>query len=242
MKIKFIALLALVGLPSIAAQAQVTRGESNVALLKKQPEANAATALESLKLARNQTQKEIVKLVSMTGTGGSPNPGTWSMVFHDPASSSYLSILRPGSAPKPARQQYTEGETPNYFDASRVNHDSPAAFQVANKEAAAAKVGFDRVNYELRGREFTGEPVWTLRLINTDNDLVGIIHLSAESGKLLRSVWLRRTARSTVRVIDSALSSGGPSAAAESAGASTDKELKALPPVQNIEPPPAPKP
>lgn len=220
------------------------RGPSVVS--KRRPAGERISAVEAVELARSQTKKSIVKIVSLKGESGTPNPQGWSMIFHDPSSSTYFSSLEPGEAPEPAEHSYTDGFSPVFFDFSRVNLDNGAAFKVANISAADAKIGFDRVDYELRGREFTGEPIWTLRLINADDEIVGIVHLSAESSKVLRTVWVRHGANNEIKVIDSALSSGGTSAAAESAGASTEKDLKALPPVQNIEPleapvPPVPK-
>ena len=191
-------------------------------------------------MARNQARKEMTKLVAVIGSEGSPTPRSWSFLFHDPASPTNLGYLEPGKAPEPADEAYAKGESPRYFDASRVKIDSPAAFEVANKQAAEAKVGFDRLNYELRGMEFTGEPIWTLRLLDADENVVGILHLSAETGRVKRTIWMRSTARKGVRVIDSALTGGGPSATDESAGAATEQELRALPPVKNIEPPTLP--
>lgn len=204
--------------------------------------AAAPTAMEALEQARAATKKPMAKLVTMIGNGGSPTPRGWTFIFHDPASPTSLTSLTPGERPEPAEEAYAQGDSPKFFDAARVNLDSPEAFVVANKAAAEAKIGFDRLNYELRGLEFTGEPIWTLRLLDVDDHIVGVIHLSAETGKVQRTIWLRRTARKGIRIIDSALASGGPNAAAESSSNATDQELRALPPVQNLEPPPPPKP
>jgi len=210
------------------------------------PGPNAAagrrTAVESIDAARRATKKEVLHIVEMRGDHGMPDPGGWTIRFHDAASSSQLSYLEPGERPVPAEPEYEEGTPPVYFAASRVKLDSPDAFKAANREAEAAKIGFDSVDYQLRGREFTGEPVWTLRLLDADGELVGIVDLSAESGATLRTVWLRRSRETDeVRIIDSALAPGGTAAAAGAASVSAEKEPKALPPVPNIDPPP-PKP
>jgi hypothetical protein len=226
MKLSLLTLLASVALPALSALAQTNRFEP-------------PTALQAIVLARSQTKKNVVKLVRIYGSGGNPDPRAWSMIFHDPASSTNLSKLEPGEAPEPADDKYGEGTPPTYFNVSRVNVDSPAAFVAANKSAAEARVGFDRVTFELHGQEFTGMPVWTLRLLNADDEIVGIVSLSAESGKTLRTVWLRRdTRREQPRITDSALANTGPSGANESSGASKEKDSRALPPIQNLEPPP----
>ncbi len=234
MKTKFLVLFTLMGLFTGILPAQKPRGPST-----------PRTALEALDVARNKTRKEMTKLVAIIGSDGSPNPRGWSFLFHDAASPTSLGYLAPGEDLESADEAYGKGESPRYFDAARVSIDSPAAFEAANRQAAEAKIGFDRLNYELRGMEFTGEPIWTLRLLDAEENVVGIVHLSAETGKVKRTIWMRLTARKGARVIDSALAGGGPSAATESAGSATDEELKALPPVKNIEPPtlpPAPTP
>jgi hypothetical protein len=226
MKLTFFILLSSLALPTISSIAQAPRSQP-------------PTGLQAIELARTQTGKSIVKLVRLSGSNGNPDPRGWSMVFHDPISSTNLSKLNPNEAPEPADDKYGSGTAPIYFNASRVNVDSPAAFVSANKEAAEAKIGFDRITFELRGQEFTGMPVWTLRLLNDADEIVGIVSLSAETGKTLRTVWLRRDGRrEEPRVIDSALASTGPSGANESSSESKDKESRALPPIQNIEPPP----
>lgn len=238
MKTKFLIIFTLMGLSTGLVQAQNPRGPSSKPSVPR-------TALEALDAARNHTRKDMTKLVAVLGGNGSPTPRGWSFLFHDSASPTHLGFLAPGEDLEPADEAYGKGESPRYFDASRVNIDSPAAFEAANKQAAAAKIGFDRLNYELRGMEFTGEPIWTLRLLDADENVVGIVHLSAETGRVKRTIWMRLTARKGARVIDSALAGGGPSEAAESGDSATDQELKALPPVKNIEPPtlpPAPTP
>jgi hypothetical protein len=223
MKLTALILLASLALPALHSFAQAPRSQP-------------PTALQAIELARTQTGKSIVKLVRLSGNNGNPDPRGWSMVFHDPASSTNLSKLNPGEAPEPADDKYGSGTAPIYFTASRVSVDSPAAFLVANKEAAEAKIGFDRITFELRGQEFTGMPVWTLRLLNDEEEVVGIVSLSAETGKTLRTVWLRRDGRrEEPRIIDSAISGNG----TESTGESKEKESRTLPPIQNIEPPPA---
>ncbi len=187
--------------------------------------ADPPTALQALERARRQAHKAISKVVRLTGTHGNPGPPTWTILFLDPASSTNLSLLEPSEAPQPAEDQYSRGTSPDYCSVSRIKIDSPAAFTLANQEAAEAKVGFDQITFELRAQEFTGMPVWTLRLLNADEAIVGIIHLSAESGKVLRTIWIRRDGRSEPRIIDSALPT-------------EEKPSRELPPVQNIEVPP----
>ena len=85
--------------------------------------------------------------------------------------------------------------------------DSDAAFAIADKEARQARIGFDAVNYLLRPKEGSPEPVWTLMLVDTAKRLVGRIEISAGSGEVVRRIWLRyagATGRNLARIEDSA--------------------------------------
>lgn len=194
-----------------------------------QKPAPTRSALETIELARTQTRKPIAKIVSLTGTRGLPTPAKWELIFHDAASSTLLSEWRTGTQTIPGEGTYAKGRLPVYFSASRFKIDSADAFEQANKEAASAKVGFDWVNYELHGREGSDEPLWTLRLINLEKEIVGVVVLSAETGKVLRTVWLRHSARNGVRVIDSALAPTETRGATRGATDSTQDDSKGLP-------------
>ncbi|MFV1995273.1 MAG: hypothetical protein ACC661_07535, partial [Verrucomicrobiales bacterium] len=73
---------------------------------------------------------------------------------------------------------------------SQVKTDSRAAFLIADREARNAKVGFDSINYELRCRELSREPIWSLDLRSLNDVMVGRVYVSAKDGAVLRRVWL----------------------------------------------------
>jgi hypothetical protein len=198
---------------------------------------SAVKAMDAIAAARKATGRAITKIAEISARGATPFPIAWDLKFYDPASPTYLTDLRPGERPEPSSHDYAEGKPPTYFDVTRVKLDVDKAFEVANKEAAIAKVGFDRLDYSLRAREFSQEPVWTLRLVNEEEQLVGTVELSAESGRVFRTIWLRRGPEpGQIRVIDSVLAAGGPTAASSASGASLENDLPALPPTPNLDP------
>ena len=67
----------------------------------------------------------------------------------------------------------------------RLNLDSDRAFEIANKQAIAKKVGFSWVDYTLRASADGGSPIWVLRLHNGMGSQVGVIQISAENGSVL---------------------------------------------------------
>jgi hypothetical protein len=187
-------------------------------------------ALAAISAASARTGKSITKIAEVSGSSGKPFPAAWSIKFHDARSSTYLTDLVPGGQPVPADHTYSQGKLPTFFDISRVKLDVVRAFELANAEATYAKIGFDSLDFTLRAREFSQEPVWTLRLVNLEDQLVGVVELSAESGRIYRTVWLRRSAENggEIRVIDSAMASS-PSAAGAASGNSEGKDAKAVP-------------
>jgi hypothetical protein len=91
----------------------------------------------------------------------------------------------------PNREYYPEREPAGLFDLAKVEVDCAGAFRIADREAGTAMVGFDLIDYRLRCREFSDEPVWILTLRTKDGEQKGSVILSAKSGKVLRTIWSR---------------------------------------------------
>ena len=68
---------------------------------------------------------------------------------------------------------------------TRLNLDSDGAFEIANKQAIAKKIGFSWVDYTLRANAVGGAPMWILRLYDSMGIRVGVIQISAENGSLI---------------------------------------------------------
>lgn len=167
-----------------------------------------ATALQAVGFAQGATG-EFSRGVEITGSAGQPDPVVWTITSYDPKSPTMLreATVRNGVAKDrgASKEYYPKRQPDGFFLLRKVKLDSPDAFKVADKEAAGAEVGFDSIDYRLRCREFTDDPVWTLRLRDINGTVVGVIDMSAESGKVLRTVWVRRDpANSKPVVVDSA--------------------------------------
>ena len=162
--------------------------------------------VENLKL---YLQKESVPgIVEIRGAGGTPQPMAWSFVIYDARSPTQLAeynvtggVVSPVG---PNKQFYPRQEPAGYFDLSKVEVDSVGAFRIAERAAGLAKVGFDSVDYKVRARELGEDPIWVLTLRSRRGEPLGIVTLSARSGKLLRTVWNRLDSRGELIVEDSA--------------------------------------
>lgn len=195
-------------------------------------------------LAAETLQRQVLdhsfeRLVEISGKGGNPIPRAWTVVSHDARSpSTLLEYVVRGRKVEPRGETntfYPKAPPEGFFLVSRVTVDSEQAFLIADKEAGLAKVGFDSLDFRLRAREFSEEAIWTVRLHNADDEIVGNVDLSASSGKVLRSVWYYRDpATGTTRIADSSWP-GTPRPAADPAP---------LPPPSSLPPattfPPAP--
>ncbi len=154
-------------------------------------------------------------VVKIKALDGDPNPDDWQITGHDPTSPTKLREFRVGGI-----RAVDLGVNDDFYPRVRptgfvkredIQLDSIDAFAILNREAAAAKIGFDSVNYLLRCREFSTEPIWTLSAIDNRGRTAGVIDISAKSGQVLRTTWFRESPGSPFRdqVEDSALANVG---------------------------------
>lgn len=154
------------------------------------------TAIEALTAFKAFTAREKVSgLVELRGSDGTPTPATWTLVAFDPHSPTKFRIYTIRGLhveERGANKDYSPEHQPSgYFELAKVKVDCAGAFRIADREAGKAIVGFDMIDYTLRCREFTDEPVWTLTLRGKTGAVAGTIAISAVSGKVLRSIWQR---------------------------------------------------
>ena len=173
----------------------------------------AMTALD--RVGKMHGDRFVSRIVSMRGKYGQTQPTEWRVVVHDPKSPTLLREFWIGdtrATDEGANNDYYPKQTPPGFIPFRnIRLDSVDAFELLNKEAMRAKIGFDSINYFLRCREFSNEPIWTLQAVNEDGNITGIVDISAETAKVLRMTWIYPNASGTLsdpKVIDSDLNGG----------------------------------
>ena len=157
-------------------------------------------------------------IVEMRGFNGIPQPREWVVVVYDASSATLLTEYWAGDGRAvnegPYDEIYPDKAPIGYIDFSKLKLDSVAAFTVAEGAARKARVGFDSLNYLLRSREYSNDPVWILALIDSDKRLVGKVHVSGLTGSILRTIWINRQGPIPV-VIDSATPGGKKTEAGE---------------------------
>lgn len=144
-------------------------------------------AYEALRtVGRDKGDSWLGNLVEMRGVDGDPQPARWLLTFRDAGARGGVrefAVTRQGVV---SERTPVRGQTASDADvmaARTLNLDSTGAFTAANKQAAAAKVGFHSLNYLLQNRQ--GTPVWLVQLFDTGGGEVGKMEISAKDGNVI---------------------------------------------------------
>ncbi len=155
----------------------------------------------------------IENIVEMKGRRGQSQPREWWIVVRDERSRSRLRTMWVGDV-----RATDEGENKEFYPKllplgfiaeGKLKIDSPAAFNLLIREATAARIGFDSVDYKLRSKEFSDEPVWSLTAKDVRGNVVGKVILSGFDGRVYRTVWYYRQAGGYLKIVDSAIDAPG---------------------------------
>ena len=172
--------------------------------------ATAMEAVAAFKAATGVTR--LTNVVEIRGTGGAPTPAVWTVVVHDPASPTRLSEYSVRGARvedrRPCQLYYPKRVPEGYFDYGKVAVDSTAAFRAADREAGIARIGFDLIDYRLRCREFSDDPIWDVTMRTADGVALGTVSISNKTGKVLRAVWTRPGPRGALAVAEDSAEPG----------------------------------
>ena len=154
-----------------------------------------ATGKEAIRIVgRERGADYLARMLHLFGENGLPQPAVWRVVARDAQGAVrefYVSkgaIIAEGVIP-PARANGISG-TP--LAMPRLTIDSSTAFQKADAAARVAKVGFDRINYQLRCLEISNNAAWFIALIDTTGARVGEVCVGASTGSIITQTWLRR--------------------------------------------------
>ena len=150
----------------------------------------------SIKLEDRYGSGPLANLVEMRGDGGQPQPTEWWFTVHNKTSKYLMHTFWVGmdriTDEGDSGEYYPKNPPSGFFNPARLKLDSSDAFTIAEKAAKKAGVGFDWIDYRLRCREFSDEPVWILKMYNKWRQLAGSVAISAHTGTVLRTIWIRR--------------------------------------------------
>jgi hypothetical protein len=150
--------------------------------------ADGGTAYLAVKAAQKGADPT-AELVEVIGERGEPQPQEWKVILRDPAARGGIrEVVASGDVVVSQRtplRGYSELSGQSSIALPRLNLDSDRAFEIANKQAIAKKVGFSWVDYTLRANATGGSPMWILRLYNNMGSQVGVVQISAENGLVI---------------------------------------------------------
>lgn len=150
--------------------------------------AEGGTAYLAVKAAQKGTNTS-ADLVEVTGERGEPQPQEWKVILRDPgARGGIREVIASGDVVVSQRtplRGYSDLSSQSPIVVTRLNLDSDRAFDIANKQAIAKRIGFSWVDYTLRANAVGGSPMWILRLYNNMGSQVGVIQISAENGSVI---------------------------------------------------------
>lgn len=154
-----------------------------------------ATGKDAMRIVgRDRGADYLPRMLHLFGENGLPQPAVWRVVARDGKGAVrefYVSkdaIIAEGIIP-PAKANGISG-TP--LPMPRLNIDSKAAFEKAEAAARVAKVGFDRINYQLRCLELSNNAAWFIALVDARGARVGEVCVGASTGTIITQTWLRR--------------------------------------------------
>jgi hypothetical protein len=152
------------------------------------------TAYNALRFVGNlRGEQTLNQVLSVSGESGNPQPDRWKITLDDPAARGGVRELEVvssqiGSERTPVGSDVAGGKTINL---NQLNLDSDGAYQVASEEAKKNGASFDRVNYRLSVDRDTGKPTWIVRLVDSQQQEVGVVKVAADNGTLISSAnWV----------------------------------------------------
>ena len=150
-------------------------------------QASQLPAYEALRtVGREKGDNWLVALVEMRGVDGDPQPSRWLLTFRDANARGGVrefAVTRQGVVSERTPVRTEQASAAQIMSARTLNLDSTGAFAAANKQAAAAKLGFHSLNYLLQNR--AGKPVWLVQLFDANGGEVGKVEVSAQDGSLV---------------------------------------------------------
>jgi len=153
----------------------------------------AETSSSALQALKDASRPELLTgLAELKGKEGVPQPGEWIVLCNDPSAHGGIrevTIVNGHivSERTPMGEYAGEGDLP-HLTVTPTMVDSGAVFKIVDREAKAAKIGFDSIDYVLRVDAISGKPLWIVQIYKSSGALVGTMEISAETGGILKSL------------------------------------------------------
>ncbi|MEX1111342.1 MAG: hypothetical protein WEB31_06035 [Chthoniobacterales bacterium] len=124
-------------------------------------------------------------VVEIRGVDAAPQPLRWTLSFKDDTARGGVRefvVAAKGIIAERAPLRPSSG-TGGVMAATGLKLNSTGAFDAANREAAAKKLGFSTLNYRLENKN--GTPVWLVELFDAGGASTGSVEFSARNGTMV---------------------------------------------------------
>ncbi len=144
------------------------------------------SAYDALKIVGAEKGDAVLaNIVEIRGVDATPQPLRWTLSFQDDSARGgireYVVAAKGIIAERtPLRPATGSG---GVMAATGLQLNSTGAFDAANREATAKRLGFSTLNYRLENKN--GTPVWLVELYDVDGSGVGSVEISAKDGTLV---------------------------------------------------------
>ena len=133
------------------------------------------------------------RIVGMVGFYGEPEPAQWLLLTRRAAREMSMREYVVSHGRVRSHRDFRSRKNEDYptipLPADVMQVDSIEAHEIAAGLAGKRGIAFDTAHYQLRCREEKREPVWMISLVDRNQVSVGVLYISALSGRVLRTVW-----------------------------------------------------
>lgn len=173
-------------------------------------------------------------IMEVNGVKGQDQPAVWRVITRDPEFAGRFREYHVSNGKITAVGPLPDEVAPVINQAglsqAAVKVDSVQAFLAANEAAQTALVGFDSVDYQLRNKEYSSDPIWLVKLADHRGQRVGEVVVSAQTGKVLQRTWVQNGRSYANSSVESASPSAPrPRATVARAGTSANRQTAPAP-------------
>jgi hypothetical protein len=152
--------------------------------------ANAGSAIAALQLAASQPVALNAAFIELRGQRGEPIPPEWTILMADPSARGGVREVTVANGRITSERTplagYRDVASRPALDRSKVSVDAGSAFDIAQREAIASRVGFHWLDYTLATNPASFQPEWTIRLYDSSGSLAGTLRIAARGGAVIQ--------------------------------------------------------
>jgi hypothetical protein len=156
---------------------------------------NAGSAIAALQAVASNPAVQNSALIELSGRRGDPVPPEWTILLADPSARGGVREMTVAAG------QITSERTPlvGYsgvasrpaLDRTKVSVDANSVFDIAQREAVAARIGFHWIDYSLATNPATFQPEWTVHLYDSSGSTAGTLRIAALGGSVIEPILPR---------------------------------------------------